>query len=159
MEGTHVGALVTLDLPEDSPALTLPWIITFGPIDDSDEWEPVVCGPYERAHALALAETVVADEELMAVVEPVLPHASVEEIRAEIETAKAAAAEDEDEDFEDDDDDDLAVSVDDDFDEEDLDEDDLDEADEYEEVEPTPPPSPEEVRAGFARIAAKLAQG
>ena len=159
MEGTHVGALVTLDLPEDSPALTLPWIITFGPMEDSDEWEPVVCGPYERAHALALAETVVADEELMAVVEPVLPHASVEEIRAEIETAKAAAAEDEDEDFEDDDDDDLAVSVDDDFDEEDLDEDDLDEADEYEEVEPTPPPSPAEVRAGFARIAAKLAQG
>ena len=141
MEGTHVGALVTLDLPEDSPALTLPWIITFGPIDDSDEWEPVVCGPYERAHAMALAETVVADEELMAVVEPVLPHASVEEIRAEIETAKAAAAEDEDEDFDDDDDDDL------------------EDVDDYEEVEPTPPPSPEEVRAGFARIAAKLAQG
>ena len=159
MEGTHVGALVTLDLPDDSPVLTLPWIITFGPMEDSDEWEPVVCGPYERAHALALAETVVADEELMAVVEPVLPHASVEEIRAEIETAKAAAAEDEDEDFDDEDEDDLAVSVDDGFDDEDLDEDDLDEADEYEEVEPTPPPSPEEVRAGFARIAAKLAQG
>ena len=156
MEGTHVGALVTLDLPDDSPVLTLPWIITFGPMEDSDEWEPVVCGPYERAHALALAETVVADEELMAVVEPVLPHASVEEIRAEIETAKAAAAEDEDEDYDVDDDDDLAVSVDDDFDEEDLDEDDIDE---YEEVEPTPPPSPEEVRAGFARIAAKLSRG
>jgi len=151
-----VGALVTLDLPDDSPVLTLPWIITFGPMEDSDEWEPVVCGPYERAHALALAETVVADEELMAVVEPVLPHASVEEIRAEIETAKAAAAEDEDEDYDVDDDDDLAVSVDDDFDEEDLDEDDIDE---YEEVEPTPPPSPEEVRAGFARIAAKLSRG
>src|SRR5215469_3332147 len=100
MEGTHVGALVTLDLPEDSPALTLPWIITFGPIDDSDEWEPVVCGPYERAHAMALAETVVADEELMAVVEPVLPHASVDEIRAEIETAKASAeSEENDEEF------------------------------------------------------------
>jgi hypothetical protein len=159
MEGTHVGALVTLDLPDDSPVLTLPWIITFGPMEDSDEWEPVVCGPYERAHALALAETVVADEELMAVVEPVLPHASVEEIRAEIETARAAAAEDEDEDYDLVDDDDLAVSVDDDFDDEDLDEDDLDEADEYEEVEPTPPPSPAEVRAGFARIAAKLSQG
>ena len=44
----------------------LPWIITFGPLDDADEWEPVVCGPYEHAHALALAEEVVADEELMA---------------------------------------------------------------------------------------------
>src|SRR5215831_8233145 len=100
MEGTHVGALVTLDLPDDSPVLTLPWIITFGPMEDSDEWEPVVCGPYERAHAMALAETVVADEELMAVVEPVLPHASVDEIRAEIETAKASAeSEENDEEF------------------------------------------------------------
>src|SRR5262245_39076062 len=161
MEGTHVGALVTLDLPDDSPVLTLPWIITFGPIDDSDEWEPVVCGPYERAHALALAETVVADEELMAVVEPVLPHASVEEIRAEIETAKAAAAEDDEEEDEFDDDvDELEVSVDEDYDSESFDaEDEADEYEDVEEVEPTPPPSPEEVRAGFARIAAKLAGG
>jgi hypothetical protein len=161
MEGTHVGALVTLDLPDDSPVLTLPWIITFGPIDDSDEWEPVVCGPYERAHALALAETVVADEELMAVVEPVLPHTSVDEIRAEIETAKAAAAEDEDEEDEDEEDefDDLEVSVDENYDGDAFDEDEGEEAEGYEEVEPTPPPSPEEVRAGFARIAAKLAQG
>src|SRR5262245_52330643 len=149
MEGTHVGALVTLDLPEDSPALTLPWIITFGPIDDSDDWEPVVCGPYERAHALSLAETVVADEELMAVVEPVLPHASVDEIRSEIEQAKAAAeADDEDEDDEFDDGDDVEVSLEDDDDEEDF---------ELPEVEPTPPPSPAEVRAGFARIASRLA--
>jgi hypothetical protein len=157
-KGTHVGALVTLDLPDDSPVLSLPWIITFGPLDDSDEWEPVVCGPYERAHALSLAETVVADEELMAVVEPVLPHASVDEIRSEIETAKASAAEaDEDEDGDDeydfDDDDDEAEEGDDDIDvqlEEYADE------HEYEEVEPTPPPSPDEVRAGFARIAARL---
>jgi hypothetical protein len=158
MEGTHVGALVTLDLPEDSPALTLPWIITFGPIDDSDEWEPVVCGPYERAHAMALAETVVADEELMAVVEPVLPHASVDEIRAEIETAKASAESEEDDEEFADDDDDLAVAVDEEFDGEEFDNED-DDIDDYEEVEPTPPPSPDEVRAGFARIAAKLSQG
>jgi hypothetical protein len=153
-----VGALVTLDLPDDSPVLSLPWIITFGPLDDSDEWEPVVCGPYERAHALSLAETVVADEELMAVVEPVLPHASVDEIRSEIETAKASAAEaDEDEDGDDD------FDFDDDDDESDEGEDDIDvqleeyaDEHEYEEVEPTPPPSPDEVRAGFARIAARL---
>ena len=63
-KGTHVGALVTLDLPDDSPVLAMPWIITFGPLDDGDDWEPVVCGPYERAHALSLAETVVADEDL-----------------------------------------------------------------------------------------------
>jgi ABC-type Zn2+ transport system substrate-binding protein/surface adhesin len=168
-----VGALVTLDLADDSPVLSLPWIITFGPLDDSDEWEPVVCGPYERAHALALAETVVADEELMAVVEPVLPHASVDEIRAEIENAKNAAESDEDEDFlDDDEDEDMEVAVDDEFDAEhdhdhshdghdghDHSHDHFDDDDEYEdlpEVEPTAPPSPEEVKAGFARIAARL---
>jgi len=154
-KGTHVGALVTLDLPDDSPVLAMPWIITFGPLDDGDDWEPVVCGPYERAHALSLAETVVADEDLMAVVEPVLPHASVDEIRNEIELAKAAAADDVDEEeYEFDDSGDVDVSLDDDLD--DLgDDEDL----ELPEVEPTPPPSPDEVRAGFARIASRLSAG
>jgi hypothetical protein len=148
-----VGALVTLDLPDDSPVLALPWIITFGPLDDGDDWEPVVCGPYERAHALSIAETVVADEELMAVVEPVLPHSSVDEIRNEIEQAKAAAeAEDEgDEDFDFDDSSDVDVSME--------GEDDDDDEMELPEVEPSTPPSPEEVRAGFARIAARLSAG
>jgi hypothetical protein len=154
-KGTHVGALVTLDLPDDSPVLALPWIITFGPLDDGEEWEPVVCGPYERDHALSLAETVVADEELMAVVEPVLPHASVEQIRTEIEQAKAAAAEEAEEDeeeFEFDDSGDIDVS---------LEDDELGEDEDLElpEVEPTPPPSPDEVRAGFARIASRLSAG
>jgi hypothetical protein len=149
-----VGALVTLDLPDDSPVLTLPWIITFGPLDEEEEWEPVVCGPYERAHALSLAESVVADEELMAVVEPVLPHASVEEIKEEIAQARLAAESDEDED---EDEDDVEVSVDDEFDGHDHDHD--HEEDEYESVEPTPPPSPAEIRAGFARIASKLSAG
>lgn len=158
-KGTHVGALITLDLPADSPQLALPWIITFGPLDDSDEWEPVVCGPYERAHALSLAETVVADEELMAVVEPVNPHSSVEEIRVDIDLARAAV---EPEDLDEGDDgEDVAVAVDEEYDESDDDliddeDDDADEELEFEEVEPTPPPSPSEVRAGFARIAARL---
>ncbi|MFY1700368.1 hypothetical protein ACN28G_01185 [Micromonospora sp. WMMA1923] len=86
-----MGALVTLDLPEDSPILGLPWIITFGPLSDADEWEPVVCGPYERPHALALAEAVVAEEQLMAVVEPLLPAVSADEIRDEIAAAQATA--------------------------------------------------------------------
>ena len=73
---------MTLDLPDDSPMLGLPWIITFGPLGADDEWEPVVCGPYERAHALALAEAVVAEEQLMAVVEALLPALTPEEIRA-----------------------------------------------------------------------------
>jgi hypothetical protein len=146
----EVGALVTLELPDDSPVLSLPWIITFGPLSDEDEWEPVVCGPYERPHALALAESVVADEELMAVVEPLLPAASVDEIRGEIVAAKMAAEEeaaaaDEVElygNYED-----IAEGV-------------LEEvAEEDHHIEPGPPPSPEEVRAGFARIAAKLTGG
>ena len=86
-----VGALMTLDLPDDSPILGLPWIITFGPLGDLDEWEPVVCGPYERPHALALAEAVVAEEQLMAVVEPLLPALSADEIRGEIAAAQVAA--------------------------------------------------------------------
>jgi hypothetical protein len=131
----------------------MPWIITFGPLGDEEEWEPVVCGPYERAHAMSLAETVVADEELMAVVEPVLPHASVDEIRDEIASAKAAAeSSDDDEDYDEEEDfDDVEVSMESELDDE--------EDDDFEEVEPTPPPSPQEVRAGFARIAARLTAG
>ena len=148
-----MGTLVTLDLADDSPVLSLPWIITFGPMDDADDWEPVVCGPYERDHALALAETVIADEELMAVVEPVQPHSSVEDIRDEIATAKLAADEDEDDDYELDPDNQVELSLDGDDDDDDFDDEEL----ELEEVEPTAPPSPAEVRAGFARIAARLA--
>jgi hypothetical protein len=87
-----VGALVTLQLPPDSPIRELPWIITFGPLTEDEDWEPVVCGPYERPHALALAEEVVADEELMAVVEPLLGYAAPDEIRDEIGVARAATA-------------------------------------------------------------------
>ena len=150
-----VGTLMTLDLPEGAPALTMPWIITFGPLDDDEDWEPVVVGPYERQHALAIAEEVVADEDLMAVVEPLVPHTSVQDIRAEIALAIAAGA---------------AVEDEEEFDEGDEPDDDeiLEEAGG---VQPAPdvvevapeehqraagPPSPEEIRAGFARIAARL---
>ena len=140
-----MGTLVTLDLPTGSPVADLPWVITIGALGD-DDWEPVVCGPYERDHALSIAETVVADEELMAVVEPVLPHASVDEIRKEIEQAKANAEADEDE--VDEDDGDVELS----FDDDELEM-------ELPEVEPSPAPSPAEVRAGFARIGSRLAAG
>jgi hypothetical protein len=145
-----VGALVTLDLPEDSPLQALPWIITFGPVDDSDAWEPVVCGPYEREHALSIAETVVADEDLLAVVEPVNPHASVDAIRSAIDESISMADEADEED-EEDEDGDVVASLD--------DGDEADYLDELPEVEPSPPPSPDEVRAGFARIGSRLAAG
>jgi hypothetical protein len=145
----RVGALVTLDLPADSPVLALPWIITFGPLSDDEEWEPVVCGPYERPHALALAEEVVADEELMAVVEPLMPHVSVGRIREEIAAAKDAA---QDESVADEDTD-LEIEFDEEY------EDEEDAYDEEAVVGPdvsAGPPSPEEIRAGFARIAQRL---
>jgi hypothetical protein len=132
--------------------MAMPWIVTFGPMSETEEdWEPVVCGPYERAHAMSLAETVVADEELLAVVEPLNPYATVDEIRAEIDKAIAAAEAAEDED-EDEDDGDVDI---------DLDAEDHEhfDGDGLPEVEPTTPPSAAEIRAGFARIASRLASG
>lgn len=127
-----MGELVTLELAADAPQHDLPWIITFGPLEDEEDWEPVVCGPYERAHALALAQAVVADEQLMAVVEPLLPRPDAEAIRDEIDLARAAvdAPGDDAPDFD----------------------------DEYEtrRVRPGRPPTEAEVRAGWSRIAARL---
>jgi hypothetical protein len=88
-----MGALVTLELPPDSPVRDLPWIITFGPLTDGEDWEPVACGPYERPHALALAEEIVADEDLMAVVEPLMSHVAPHEIRDDIAMARVATSE------------------------------------------------------------------
>lgn len=129
-----VGTLVTLHLPPDSPVANLPWIITIGALSDDEEWEPLVCGPYERPHALALAQAVVADEELMAVVEPLLPLADAAAIRAEVELAKVGGEPD-----------DLEAET---FDD-----------DEPRRTTPGRPPTEAEVREGFARIAAKLSAG
>jgi hypothetical protein len=123
-----VGTLLTLDLPNDSPIADLPWVITIGALGDDEDWEPVVCGPYERPHALALAQAVVADEDLLAVVEPLLPLADAEAIRDEVELARAVWE---------------APPAD-------------DEPDVPASVRPGPPPTAGEVRAGFARIAARL---
>ena len=130
----RVGTLVTLHLPPDSPVANLPWIITIGPLDDQEEWEPLVCGPYERPHALALAQAVVADEDLMAVVEPLLPLADAEAIRDEIELARSGQDLD-------------ATATDVDGDAGPL------------RTTPGRPPTEAEVRAGFARIAAQLTSG
>lgn len=122
-----MGALVTVQLPADSPALDLPWVVTFGPLGDEDSWEPLVCGPYERPHALGLAEAVVAGDDVMAVVEPVLPLTSVEEIRNEIAASRLGLTEGQ-----------------------------LGQPDYRGGRDPGPPPGEEEIRAGFSRIAARL---
>jgi hypothetical protein len=126
-----VGTLVTLSLPADSPVADLPWVITIGALGDEEDWEPVVCGPYERAHALALAKAVVADEELMAVVEPLLPLVDAEAIRDEIELARGEAGEM-------------------------LSEEQAEDEWAGRRVEPGPAPTASEVEAGFRRVAAKL---
>ena len=142
-----MGALVTLELAADAPQLDLPWIITFGPLNDDEDWEPVVCGPYERPHALALAQHVVADEELMAVVEPVLPATSLAAIREEIANAQRLAFEEQEDALDSD-----LPDFDDDGDETD---DGLDSDDEDLHGAPEPPTA-EELRAGFGRISARL---
>ena len=124
---------MTLHLPPDSPVANLPWIITIGALDDDEEWEPLVCGPYERPHALALAQAVVADEDLMAVVEPLLPLPDAPAIRDEIELARSGQGVDT-----------TATEL---------------NGDEPLRTTPGRPPTEAEVRAGFARIAAKLTTG
>jgi len=125
---------VTLDLPIDSPIADLPWVVTIGALGDDEDWEPVVCGPYERPHALALAQAVVADEQLLAVVEPLLPLVDAEAIRDEIELARtvweAPPQEEPDEEPAED--------------------------DGEPRVRPGLPPNAAEVKAAFARIAARL---
>lgn len=126
-----MGTLVTLHLPPGSPVADLPWIITIGALDDEEEWEPLVCGPYERPHALALAQAVVADEDLMAVVEPLLPLDGAEAIRAEIELARTGQE--------------VETTA-----------TDLDAEDAPRPTTLDRPPTTGEVRAGFARIATRL---
>jgi len=141
----------------------MPWIVTFGPLHDDESWEPVVCGPYERAHALSLAETVVADENLLAVVEPVYPHASVEEIQAAINESIQAAQEAEEMEAEEMEAEELAAEA---LEVAELTAEDGEgevdislesNEDEVPVVEATPPPSPDEIRAGFVRIANRIA--
>jgi hypothetical protein len=152
-----VGELMTLELPADSPLLDLPWIITIGPLSDDEEWDAIVAGPYEYGHALALAEEIVTDEPLLAVVEPVTPHVSVEAIREEIAVSRAAALEQDGDEEDDDTDSDAEYEdvedEDDDAEEGDEDEDDEDDEDGHEHAGP---PTPDEVRAGVARVAARL---
>lgn len=121
-----MGTLVTLHLPPGSPITEQPWVITFGSLDETEDWEPIVCGPYEHQHALALARAVVIDDDLMAVVEPMLALDGVAAIRREIDLARDTT----------DDQDDFEPLV----------------AQEY----PGEPPEPAEVLAGWRRIAGRL---
>jgi hypothetical protein len=130
-----VGTLLTLDLPAGSPIADLPWVITIGTANEEEEWDPFVCGPYERAHALALARAVVADEDLLAVVEPLLPLVDADAIRDEVELFRAGRQSPDVRS-------ESAGSP--------------PEADEPPGVRPGPVPQAADVKAAFARIAARL---
>jgi hypothetical protein len=140
-----MGAIVTLELADDAPQHNLPWIITFGPLDDDEDWEPVVCGPYERPHALAIAHNMTEDTDLMAVVEPLLPAVSIDEIRAQIVKAQEEAESGIDEQ-----DDNLDSDYDDEAEDEDF--------EEHEHVH-VDPPSESDIKAAFARISSRLPLG
>lgn len=139
---------MTMELADDAPQHNLPWIITFGPFDDDEDWEPVVCGPYERPHAIALAQNLIADTDLIAVVEPLLPATSLDEIRAQIAKSQQDAADLEAAEQDDNLDSDY------DFDEEDFEEE-HDHDHNHEEVET---PSAADIKAAFARISSRLTQ-
>ena len=136
---------MTLELADDAPQHNLPWIITFGPLDDDEDWEPVVCGPYERPHALAIAHNMTEDTDLMAVVEPLLPAVSIDEIRAQIVKAQEEAE----------------SGIDEQDDNLDSDYDDEAEDDDFEEHEHVhvDPPSESDIKAAFARISSRLPLG
>jgi pimeloyl-ACP methyl ester carboxylesterase len=146
-----MGALVTMELAADAPQHDLPWIITFGPLDEDEDWEPVVCGPYERPHAMAMAQHLVADAEILAVVEPLLPATTLAEIKAQIELAQRdaldlAAEEDDD-------------ALDTDFEDMHFDDDGHDHSGHDHDHGPAEEPSPAEIKAAFARISARLTEG
>ncbi|SHH03502.1 hypothetical protein [Streptoalloteichus hindustanus] len=127
-----MGGVIIYEPEPGSPLQDLPWIVTFRSWDDS--WDPFVCGPYERAHAIGLAEAVAVDsEDVLADVEPLLPAMTPEDVLADIAELRAAA-------------DAETVSPNGESDEE------------PEDLVPaeTPLPAPEEVRAGMGRVLRRL---
>ncbi|MCP2261465.1 hypothetical protein LX15_005191 [Streptoalloteichus tenebrarius] len=129
-----MGGVIIYEPEPGSPLRDLPWIVTFRSWDDS--WDPFVCGPYERTHAIGLAEAVAVDsEDVLADVEPLLPAVSPEDVMADIAELRAAAEAEA-----------TTVSPNGEGDEE------------PEDLVPaeTPLPEPEEIRAGMGRVLRRL---
>jgi hypothetical protein len=175
-----VGAVISFEVDEQDEAsfADLPWLVTFEPDDDEagQQWDSFSCGPYLRDHALAIAEAVAFEQEgVIAVVSPVLPALTPDDVVAIIEERRAEAIAADYEDDEDDDEDFDGPDPDVDEVEEVVDEDDLDESDdeaEFDEAEFTDDdddvdvievevdelevPLPEEVRAGIETVLTRL---
>ncbi|GGM45513.1 hypothetical protein GCM10012275_15710 [Longimycelium tulufanense] len=85
-----MGGVIIYEPEPGSPLQDVPWVVTFRSWDDS--WDPFICGPYERAHAIALAEAVAVDsEDVLADVEPLLPALAPDDVLADIAELRAAA--------------------------------------------------------------------
>ena len=182
-----MGAVISFEVDEEDEAsfADLPWLVTFEPDDDeaSQQWDSFSCGPYLRDHALAIAEAVAFEQDgVIAVVAPILPALTPEDVTAIIEQRQAEATgagyeddEDEDDDeFDDgtdldvdevedeveegDDDEDEAEFDEAEFDdEEDVEEDDDEDLDVVEvDVEEIEVPLPEDVRAGIETVLQRL---
>ncbi|SDH37676.1 hypothetical protein SAMN05216553_12099 [Lentzea fradiae] len=137
-----MGGVIIYEPEEDSDVNEFPWTVTFEP-SGGDEWDSFICGPYERDHAVALAEAVALDDAeggVLAIVKPMLPALSAEDVTATIEELREEALAEEAEAEE------GVNGTPVDFD------DDLEE----EEAEFAEPPSPEEIREGMARTYRRL---
>jgi hypothetical protein len=143
-----MGGVIIYEPDDDSPVMEFPWAVSFEP-SGGEEWDSFVCGPYERDHAIALAEAVALEEDgVLAVVEPMLPALSADDVLATIDDLRTAEEEDSEGD-------DATVeqvngtAVDAGVGDTDL----VEEAPEFE------PPTPEEVRAGMERTFRRLLAG
>lgn len=133
-----MGSVIFYDSGDDKAARELPWIVTFAPYEDDESWDSFVCGPYAYDDAMALAETVaMTDDPVHAVVEPLLPRLSPESIRGEIDRSRRRVAE-------------LEAAG--------GEEGDFSEAEEDSEEPTLQVPSPDQVRAGQARVLARLSE-
>lgn len=171
-----MGAVISFEVDEEDEAsfADLPWLVTFEPDDDeaSQQWDSFSCGPYLRDHALAIAEAVAFEQDgVIAVVTPILPALTPDDVTAIIEERQAEATaadyEDDEDDEEEDDEfdgpdpdvdeaEDDVEELDDEEDEADFDDDD-DDLDVVEvDVEELEVPLPEEVRAGIETVLQRL---
>jgi hypothetical protein len=132
-----MGGVIIYEPEEDSDVNEFPWTVTFEP-SGGDDWDSFICGPYERDHAVALAEAVALDDAeggVLAIVKPMLPALSAEDVSDTIEELREAAIEEEAAE-------DTVNGTAVDFDDDDLEE---------EEAEFAEPPSRDEIREGMAR--------
>ncbi|WP_168200489.1 hypothetical protein [Allokutzneria sp. NRRL B-24872] len=147
-----MGGVIISEPEEGSPIEDLPWVVVFQSLDDA--WDSFTCGPYERDHAIALAEAVAVEEDdVLAAVEPLLPALEPADILADIAELREVH-EDEDEDDEEEEEE-LEESEE---SEEDAEDDEEESEEDGEELEITDieVPDADEVREGMARVVNRL---